>query len=53
MPDWYPILRAARYLHMSPTELLALPAYWQHKALIAERVETDVEAEFQRRASES
>ena len=46
-------MRAARYLNIPPWELLDQPLYWREKALIAERVETEVQNELERRASQS
>jgi len=53
MPDWYPLLRAAKYLNVPPWELLDQPLFWREKALIAERVDAEVEAEMTRRASQA
>jgi hypothetical protein len=53
MPDWYPLLRAAKYLNVPPWELLDQPLWWREKALIAERVEAEVENERAKRAQQS
>lgn len=49
LPDWYPLLRAAKYLRVAPWELLDQAAVWQHWALLAERVESEVQRELQDR----
>jgi len=51
-PDWYPLMRAARYLHVPPWDLLDKPFYWQAWALAAEQAENEAQAELARRASE-
>ena len=38
-PDWYPLLRAAKYLGVPPWDLLDRPAFWQRIALDAEWAE--------------
>jgi hypothetical protein len=43
-PEWYPILRAARYLGVAPWELSVQPMIWMQWALTAERAENDAEA---------
>lgn len=53
MPDWYPLMRAARYLGVPPWELLDQPLFWREKALIAAHVDEEVDAERIRRAQES
>ena len=40
-PDWYPILRAARYLGVPPWVLMEQPIVWQHWALIAAAAEEE------------
>lgn len=46
VPDWYPLIRAARYLGVPPWELADQPTYMMHWALLAESAEN--QAEFQR-----
>lgn len=43
MPEWFRLLRAARYLGVAPWELLRQPLYWQEWALTAEAVDAEVE----------
>lgn len=43
MPDWYPLLRAARYLGVAPWDLLEQPAFWLRVALDAEAAENEAE----------
>jgi hypothetical protein len=43
VPEWFRLLRAARYLGVAPWELLRQPLYWQEWALTAESVEAEVE----------
>lgn len=42
-PDWYGVLRAAKYLNVAPWELLHQPVYWQHWAIAAESAENAAE----------
>ena len=39
-PDWYFLIRAARYLNVAPWELLAQPDLWTDMALSAQAAET-------------
>jgi hypothetical protein len=39
VPDWYPLLRAAKYLGVAPWDLAERPAHWMHLALAAESAE--------------
>lgn len=39
MPDWYPLLRAARYLGVPPWELENVWIGWLDRALMAEAAE--------------
>lgn len=41
LPDWYPLLRAAKYLGCPPWELYEQSIVWQAWALMAERAEAD------------
>lgn len=43
LPDWYPLIRAARYLGVPPWTLLDQPALWRDYALISEAVEAEVQ----------
>ena len=49
-PDWFPLIRAARYLGVPPWELAAMPVCWRNWALIAQDVENTVQKEAQERA---
>jgi len=40
-PEWYPLLRAARYLGVAPWDLLDQARVWLEWALTAESVEAD------------
>jgi hypothetical protein len=35
MPDWYPLIVAAKYLGVPPWDLLERSVWWRDKALIA------------------
>ncbi len=39
MPEWYPLLRAARYLGVAPWELMRQPATWMDWANMAQDAE--------------
>ena len=39
VPDFYPLIRAARYLGVAVWELAKQPIYWQEVALISEAAE--------------
>ena len=39
VPDWYLLLRAARYLRVPPWELARRPIGWREMALVAERAD--------------
>ena len=41
MPDWWPLIQAARYLGVPPWELARQPAYWQQMALTAQAAEVE------------
>jgi hypothetical protein len=41
MPDWYPLLTAARYLGVAPWELVDQPAEWLEWALSAQSAEAE------------
>lgn len=51
VPDWYLLLRAARYLRVAPWDLLAQPSIWQEWARMAEQAEA--ESQRQRQASQA
>ena len=40
-PDWYPLLRAARYLGVAPWDLMQQSSLWTGWALTAERAEAE------------
>ena len=48
-PDWYPLIRASKYLGVAPWELARQPAIWQHLALAAESAETEAQRIAQER----
>lgn len=50
MPDWYPLIRAARYLNVPPWELMHRPTYWMDWALDAEMAENEARRELANRA---
>ena len=50
LPDWYPLIRAAKYLGVAPWDLLQQPLFWQQKALLAEKVESAVQDQLQQQA---
>lgn len=52
-PDWYLLLRAARYLGVAPWDLAEKPAIWRDWALIAESEEISAEAERAKRSKRS
>ncbi|MGH2478198.1 MAG: hypothetical protein ACRDHW_00865 [Ktedonobacteraceae bacterium] len=39
LPDWYPLITAARYLGVAPWDLLEHSSWWQDKAHIANTAE--------------
>ncbi len=43
-PDWYPLIRAARYLGIAPWELMEKPMIWTNWALTAEGAEIEAQA---------
>ncbi len=46
MPEWYSLIRAARYLHVPPWELAQQHAAWMNMALLAQAAEDEAEAEL-------
>ncbi len=49
MPEWYPLIRAARYLGVAPWELLNQPACWMHWALAAQAAEAEAQEQVAKR----
>jgi hypothetical protein len=45
MPDYYPLVRAARYLHVAPWELTEQAVWWQDVANICETAEGEAQEE--------
>lgn len=45
MPEWYPLVAAAHYLHVPPWELAERPSVWVEWALAAAGIDAQVEAE--------
>jgi predicted chitinase len=43
VPDWYPLMQAAKYLNVAPWALLEASAWWKDKALIAMSAEADAQ----------
>jgi hypothetical protein len=50
MPDWYPLIRAARYLGVPPWEMAKQPYQWLEVAIIAEAAENEAQAAKQQQA---
>ncbi len=48
-PDWYLLIRAARYLGVAPWDLAERSVVWRDWALIAESAEAEAEAEAVKR----
>lgn len=44
LPEWYVLLRAARYLQVAPWDLAARPTTWMDWALMAESAENEARA---------
>ena len=44
LPEWYPLIRAARYLGVAPWVLLEQQSTWLEWALIAESAENEAQA---------
>jgi hypothetical protein len=40
VPEWYSLIRAARYLGVPPWDLAMKPIWWMHVALAAEAAES-------------
>lgn len=43
LPEWYALVRAARYLGVAPWELLEQPVAWMEWALTAESAENEAQ----------
>jgi len=43
-PEWYPLLKAARYLGVAPWELNQQPRMWLEWALTAQAAENEAQA---------
>jgi hypothetical protein len=41
VPDWYPLIQAAKYLGVAPWDLFEQGVHWQNWALIALEAEED------------
>lgn len=50
VPDWYLLIRAARYLGVPPWVLADQPLYWMEWANIAQNAENEAQNELQKRA---
>jgi hypothetical protein len=48
-PEWYLLIRAAKYLGVAPWELAGRPAIWRDWALAAESAESAAEVERSKR----
>ena len=48
-PDWYILIRAARYLQVPPWELMKRPPAWIHWATMSESAETKSQKTLQDR----
>ncbi len=49
VPDYYPLVQAARYLGVAPWDLAEQPSYWVQIAQVCEGGELDARAEQQKR----
>lgn len=52
MPDWYPLLRAAKYLGVAPWDLANQPILWQQVALVAEAAEAEAKQALEEQAQQ-
>lgn len=50
MPDWYPVISAARYLGVPPWELVEQPSEWMDWALAAQSAESEARGAGGRKA---
>ena len=48
-PDWYTVIQAAKYLNMSPIELMKEPVWWFDKAVIAMNAEASAKKTLEAR----
>lgn len=46
IPDWYPLLRAAKYLGVAPWELARQPAIWRTWAVMGENAEAKAQEQL-------
>ena len=49
IPDWYPLIVAARYLGVAPWTLAKQPRYWEDWALVARAAEAAAEDQIAER----
>ncbi len=49
MPDWYPLVDAARELGVAPWELEKQPTYWRDRAIIYRNARLTIEADAYRK----
>lgn len=43
LPDWYPLLRAARYMGVAPWDLYERPVHWTIWAITSENAENEAQ----------
>jgi hypothetical protein len=48
-PLWYRVVKAARYMHMSPPEVARMPLFWVEAIEAAQDAEAVAEAEHRKR----
>jgi hypothetical protein len=48
VPDWYGLLRAAKYLGVAPWELAERPVYWEQMAHVAENAEAGAREQIEK-----
>lgn len=53
MPEWYPLIRAARWLGVAPWDLAEQPSFWREAALESELAEGDANRYLQKKAERS
>lgn len=46
-PDWWFLIRAARYLGVAPWDLARQPVFWMDAALVTETVEAEYQKQQQ------
>ena len=46
-PEWYDVIRAAKYLGVAPWELLAQPIHWRQWATAAEQAENEARRQLE------